>query len=187
MGALAVPKLSVEEYLAVDRASEFKSEYHDGELFPIANVSWQHGLLAVNMGSCLRLALKGTPCRAAASPVRVRVSPTKFVYPDLLVVCGSPAFTDEQSDTITNPKVIVEILSPSTLDYDYGTKFVQYRELPSFEEYVLVSQAAYRIEVFRRAPDGRWVLSTYAGLDAVFPIEALNISVPLAEVYSAVL
>lgn len=126
------------------------------------------------------------PCQVASSPIRVRVSPTKFVYPDLLVVCGEPSFTDEQTDTITNPKVIVEILSPSTQDCDYGTKFLFYRGLPSFEEYVLVSQASHRVEVYRRTPDSRWVLSTYEVPDAIFPVDALGISIPLAEIYSRV-
>lgn len=119
--------------------------------------------------------------------MRIRVGPTRFVYPDLLVVCGEPALTDEHHDTVTNPKVIVEILSQSTEDYDYGSKFTLYRGLPSFEEYLLVSQTEHRIEVFRRMPDSRWILSTFEGLDASLPIESLNISIPLAQIYSGIL
>ncbi len=187
MGALAVPSLTVEQYLALDRAAEFKSEYHDGEMFPIAAVSLPHGLLSVTVGSALASRLRQSQCRAVGSSMRVRVSPTKFVCPDLLVFCGKPALTDEHSDTLTNPKVIIEILSPSTQDYDYGTKFSLYRQLPSFEEYVLVSQTTHLVEVYRRTPEARWLLSTYSGPEAVFPVESLDISIPLAEIYAGVL
>ena len=114
-------------------------------------------------------------------------SPTKFVYPDFVVYCGAPALTDEDHDTLTNPKVIIEILSPSTANYDYGRKFILYRMLPSFEEYVLVSQDQARVETCRKSSDDRWVLSTYRGLDAVVPIESIGIPLPLAEVYNGVL
>ena len=187
MGALAVPSLTVEQYLALDRAAEFKSEYHDGEMFPIAAVSLPHGRLSVTVGAALEGRLKQSECRAVGSSMRVRVSQTKFVCPDILVFCGKPALTDEHADTRTNPKVIFEILSPSTQDYDYGTKFSLYRQLPSFEEYVLISQTAHLVEVYRRTPESRWLLSTYAGPDAVFPVESLGITIPLAEIYSGVL
>jgi Uma2 family endonuclease len=110
----------VEEYLAIDRAAEIPSEYHDGEMFPIEAVSWEYSLISVNIGRVLAERLDKTPCRVAGGPLRVRATPTRFVLPDLMVVCGKPVLTDEHQDTLTNPKVIVEILSPSTADYDYG-------------------------------------------------------------------
>jgi Uma2 family endonuclease len=114
------------------------------------------------------------------------VSPTKFLIPDIIVVCGKPALTDEHQDTITNPKVIVEILSPSTADYDYGEKFILYRRLESFEEYLLVSQDQPRVEVARKTPDKRWVISTYEGMDAVVNVESLDVSLPLRDIYGGV-
>src|ERR1700690_2048767 len=99
MGAMPVVKLSVEEYLALDRAAEVPSEYHDGEIFPVLATTWEHGRIALNAAHLFFERLRGGPCRAVDSSVRVRVSPTKFVYPDILVVCGKPAFTDEQQDT----------------------------------------------------------------------------------------
>jgi Uma2 family endonuclease len=101
------------------------------------------------------------------------------VGPEVLVFCGKAALTDEHHDTITNPKVIVEILSPSTADYDYGGKFSLYRRLPSFEEYILFSQDAALVETFRKTHDSEWVLRTHEGLDAVVAIESLGISLPL--------
>ena len=186
MGALPVTKFSVEEYLALDRAAEIPSEYHDGEIFPLAATSWEHNLLHTNL--CWRLGerLFKSPCHAAGSSIRVRTSPTKFVIPDIAVVCGKPALTDEYQDTLTNPKVIVEILSPSTADYDYGGKFIQYRQLESFEEYVLVAQDQPRVEVFRKTSGSRWIINTYEGLEAVAAVETLSISLPLIEIYSGI-
>ena len=186
MGALPVTKFSVEEYLAIDRAAEIPSEYHDGEIFPLLATSLQHSLLHANLCRRLSERLDHTPCHVAGSSIRVRTSPTKFVIPDIAVYCGKPALTDEYQDTLTNPKVIVEILSPSTADYDYGGKFIQYRQLESFEEYVLVAQDKPRVEVFRKAGDKHWTITTYEGLDAVAAVETLSISLPLIEIYSGI-
>jgi len=186
MGAVPVEKLSVDEYLAYDRASEVRNEYHDGQMFPVGAASLAHSLLLINTGRRLAERLDGTPCRVTVASLRVRVSPSKYVYPDLLVYCGKPTLTDEHNDTITNPKVIAEVLSPSTGDYDYGKKFILYRSLESFEEYLLVSQDLPRIEVYRKTPEGRWVLSTYEGLNAVVNVESLGISMPMAQLYDGV-
>ncbi len=185
MSAAAIVRLSVEEYLALDRAAERHSEYHDGEMFPVVLSSLAHSLIQVNAGHCLLAGLRGTPCRVAGT-LRVRVSPSKFVYPDVLVYCGKPETTDDHIDTLTNPKVIVEILSPSTEDYDYGKKFVAYRELASFQEYLLISQDKPRVEVFRRMPDERWVLTTFEGPEAVVAVESLGISIAMSELYNGV-
>jgi Uma2 family endonuclease len=186
MGALSATKISVEEYLALDRAAEVPSEYHDGEMFPLAAVSWEHGIISLSVGSMLRERLAKSSCNAVPSPVRVRVSPSKFLIPDLMVVCGKPVLTDEYQDTVTNPKAIVEVLSPSTADYDYGGKFILYRKLESFEDYLLVSQDRARVEVAHKAADKQWLMRTYEGLDAVVNVESLGISLPMAEIYSGV-
>ena len=182
---MPTPRISVEEYLALDRVAEIKSEYHDGEMFPQVAVSWEHGVISVNIGALLRDRLAKTSCRVT-STVRVRVSPTAFVLPDVIVVCGKPALMDEHHDTLTNPKVIVEILSPSTADYDYGQKFILYRNLESFEEYILIAQDKARIEVFHKTAENRWLITTYEGLEAEAAIESLGISFRLAEVYDGV-
>jgi Uma2 family endonuclease len=183
MSASPIPKLSVEEYLALDRVAEVRSEYHDGELFPVIAVTWEHGRIAANTIRRISERLDGRPCRVANSTVRIRVGATKFVYPDILVICGKPVFADEEQDTITNPNVIVEILSPSTAGYDYGEKFALYRRLPSFEEYILIAQDQPRIEVFRKMPDSRWILTSYEGLENTVRVESLELDLPLAEIY----
>jgi Uma2 family endonuclease len=104
----------------------------------------------------------------------------------MLVYCGKAELTDEHEDTITNPRVILEILSPSTAGYDYGAKFGLYRRLPSFEEYVLISQEEARVETFRKTHDNEWVLRTHEGLDARVGVECLGISLALREVYEGV-
>jgi Uma2 family endonuclease len=186
MGALPATKISVEDYLALDREAEVPSEYHDGEMFPLEMVTMAHAAISLSIGSLLRERLAKTACRAFPSPLRVRASPTKYLIPDLMVVCGKPALSDEHHETVTNPKVIVEVLSPSTADYDYGEKFILYRKLESFEEYLLVSQNQARVEVAHKAPDKRWVITTYEGLDAVVIVESLGISLPMAEIYDGI-
>lgn len=131
--------MTVEEYLAADQGSECPLEYHDGEIFPMAEASLRHGMIAIKLARCVDQRLDGTPCRGSG-PVRIRINPTKFLHPDFLVFCGQPVLTSESDPSLTNPKVIFEILSPSTEGYDYSGKFQLYRQLPSFEEYVLVAQ-----------------------------------------------
>ncbi|MFN7924986.1 MAG: Uma2 family endonuclease [Bryobacteraceae bacterium] len=115
------------------------------------------------------------------------MSATKYVYSDIVVICGKPAFTDEQVDTVTNPKLIVEVLSPSTANYDYSEKFAAYRGLPSLEEYVLVAQRRPLIDIFRRTPDNKWLLSSFEGLDSSAELTSLGISLRLADIYAGVL
>lgn len=182
MGALAVPKLSVEEYLEIDRKAELKSEYHDGEMIPMAAVSFEHAVIAPNTAYQIKGRLPDG-CRLVLAPLRVRCSPTKFVYPDMAVVCGKPALTDEHHDTITNPKVIIEVLSPSTADYDAGGKFRLYRNLPSFEEYLLIAQDVLMAEIFQKAADGTWNLRSVRGAGAVVRLDTLGIEFPLAALY----
>lgn len=186
MSSLPILKFSVSEYLDIDRAAELKSEFHDGEMFPIDAVSFAHSTIAANTVQWMGTRLQGSSCRVLVQPLRVRVSPTKFVYPDLMVVCGKPAFTDDDQDTITNPKVIVEVLSPSTANYDYGMKFGLYRSLASFTEYLLIRQDEPKVEVFRRLEGGDWLLSTYSGMEATVPVKSLEIGLGMAELYAGV-
>ncbi|MFN7932545.1 MAG: Uma2 family endonuclease [Bryobacteraceae bacterium] len=181
--ATPIPGTSVEDYLAADAASETPLEFHDGEIFPIFDASLTHAMLLASLGSCIGPRLSGTPCKGA-SVARVRVSASKYVYPDFLIICGQPILAGDSDPSLTNPKVIFEILSPSTEGYDYNGKFKLYRQLPSVEEYVLVAQDQPRIEVFRRMPDSKWVLSTYEGRESQALLESLNLIIPLAELHA---
>ena len=154
-------------------------------MFPIENATLEHALLIPCLGQRLRERLEGKPCRVATT-LRVRVATSRFVYPDLVVVCGKPEFADGQTDTLINPKVIVEVLSPSTEDYDYGSKAKLYRDLPSLDAYVLVSQTVRCVEIYHRAPQHRWILSTHDTPGGSFPIEPLQIEIPIEELYAGI-
>ena len=120
------------------------------------------------------------------NPVRARISASKYVYPDLVLVCGKLVTADDRAETVVNPKVIVEILSPKTEGYDYHRKFDFYRQIATFEEYILIAQDQPRIEIFRKAPDSTWNLSTYEGGGAVARVQSLEIELPLKEIYAGV-
>jgi Uma2 family endonuclease len=155
-------QLSPQEYLELERASEQKHEYVDGEIFAMAGGTFEHSLTASNILRELGNGLAGRPCSVLTSDMRIQIpSRRRYLYPDGSVVCGRPEFEDETRDTLLNPTVVLEVLSDSTEAYDRGDKFDQFRSLRSLKEYVLASQKAPRIEVFTRQPDESWVLRVY--------------------------
>lgn len=147
------------EYLAQEEASETKHEFVNDQIYAMAGGTPEHGRLALRVGIELGTQLRGRSCEVFSSDVRVRVAATGLgTYPDLSVVCGHLERDPEDNDAISNPIVLVEVLSDSTEAYDRGEKFTHYRRIPSLREYVLVAQLASRIEVFRRNDDGTWTL-----------------------------
>lgn len=184
--ALAEPirKLTESEYLEIERAAEFKSEFFDGEVFAMSGGSPRHSLIAVNFVSELRRVLRGKPCRPYNSDLRIKVEASGLItYPDLSVVCGPLEFLDEHGDTVVNPTLIIEVLSPSTEGYDRGKKFDNYRLIPSLREYVLVSQERPFIARYFKKDDGEWVLRDASGVEAVLHLDSLDETVSLAEIY----
>jgi Uma2 family endonuclease len=179
--------MTAEEYLAAERAAEFRSEYYDGCVYAMAGTSIPHNLIVMNFAGALKLALKKRGCLVMAIDVRVRVSPGKvFTYPDIVALCGEPQSADDQKDTLLNPTLIIEVLSPSTEAHDRGFKFAKYRELESLREYVLVSQKEARVEKFVRQAGGLWMLSESVGLEAVCRFESVDCEVRLADIYENV-
>ncbi|XXT17920.1 Uma2 family endonuclease [Sorangium sp. So ce429] len=175
--------LSPEEYLALERASEQKHEYANGEIFAMSGCSREHSLLAGSVQRELGNALLERPCEVHTSDMRVKIPSTgRYVYPDASVVCGEPVFEDAEVDTLMNPNVIVEVLSDSSEAYDRGDKFAQYRSVASITDYVLVSQKAVRIEHFHRQPDGRWLLSIL-GPGAQLALESIGVVIEVDRVY----
>ena len=133
-----------EAYLALERASETKHEYLNGEVLATGRASAQHVLLVTNLVAQLGLQLKVGPCRVYSASLRVRTAPTGlYTYPDVIVLCNEPRFSDEQEDTLLNPALIIEVLSESTKDYDRGGKFEQYRTIETFQEYPLRTQDSH--------------------------------------------
>lgn len=188
MIAQPIQYLTEEGYLQHERTSLVKHEYYNGHIYAMAGASEEHNLIAMNIAAILRARVRGSTCRAYPSDMRVKVLQTGLnTYPDFTVVCGSPQFVNpEKRDTLTNPTIIIEILSPSTESYDRGEKFQHYRTIDTLQEYILVAQNKYRIERFVRHDTNEWVLSDIAGSDAVLPLSTLQTSIPLAEIYEQV-
>lgn len=175
------PRVTYAEYLATEEKSETKHEYLRGEVWAMAGGTIEHGRLQVNVTGELRNALRRRPCIVLSSDVRVRIDATdRSTYPDASIVCGERKISPDDPDGVTNPTVIVEVLSDSTEKSDRGEKFAHYRHLASLEEYVLVSQDERRIEVFRRGPEG-WTLSeavagqtlTLRSIDVTLDVDAI--------------
>lgn len=178
---------SVKEYLAMERASEIKHQYYQGEIFAMTGASFEHNTIIPNLFRFLGNHFEGGPCRALASDLRVNVNATGlYTYPDLTVICSEPRFEDEVFDTLLNPKVIVEVLSDSTEAYDRGRKFSHYRTIDSLEEYVLVSQNEYRVEVFTRQANGEWLLSEAQGRESSILLRSIDCLLKLNRVYDRV-
>jgi Uma2 family endonuclease len=181
--AARIPRYTPEQYLALERKAEFKSEYYDGFITSMAGTSRAHNLIAGNFGGELRSQLKGRPCETYLSDMRVLVSRSGlYTYPDLIVVCSEPRFLDDLSDTLLNPTVIVEVLSPTTESYDRGKKFGHYRRLESLKEYVLVAQDEVFVERFSRQGD-IWQLADWTSIDETLSLASIDCHVPLREIY----
>jgi Uma2 family endonuclease len=179
--------VSPEDYLASERQNEFKSEYLNGEIHAMTGASRRHNLIAGNIHAALWQLLRGKPCEAYVSDMRVGVPAANlYTYPDVAVVCGEPAFEDAEVDTLLNPTVLVEVLSKSTARYDRTTKFVYYRTLESLAEYVLVWQDEYRVEHYVKQPDGRWLLTDLIGLEASLELKSVGCALRLGEIYERV-
>jgi len=175
------------EYLRLERQAETKSEYWDGQVYAMAGASEEHNLIVANLVMSLGFQVKGKPCKVYSNDMRVKVNAAGlYTYPDVIVVCGKAHFEDQYRDTLLNPTVLIEVLSPSTAAYDRGAKFEFFRMLESLSDYLLVAQDRPIIEHYVRQPDDKWLLSTYKGLDAVAHIGSIGCDVPLADVYDKV-
>ncbi len=187
MSTAAIKRYSVAEYLAIERESDVKHEFFDGELFAMAGGSRAHNLLSLNMAAELRDALKHSPCEVYPSDMRVELPTGLYAYPDVSVVCSEPRFEGDRQDVLLNPLVIVEVLSPSTEAYDRGTKFEHYGRLPSLREYVLVSQDRVNVEHFSRSSaDEDWVFTRSTGTDTTTRFAAIDRALALSGIYAKV-
>ena len=187
MSALLKPFLSAKDYLASERASKTKHEYYAGQVYAMAGTSERHNTLAGNTFASLHSQLRRRPCNIYPSDMRVKVSPMGlYTYPDISVVCGAAQFEDSRRDTLLNPTVLVEVLSPSTENYDRGQKFQRYRALSSLAEYVLIAQDAMHVEHYARQPDGRWLLTEADGPESAIHLASIACDLALADVYEKV-
>ncbi|MBI1258949.1 MAG: Uma2 family endonuclease [Chloroflexi bacterium] len=180
-------KWTVEEYLAMERASEEKHEFLDGEIYLMSGASENHNLIVGVTVGIFYNQLRKRPCSFYPSDMRVKVKDTGlYTYPDITIVCGTPEIESMDQDTLLNPTVIIEVLSPSTESYDRGKKFQHYRELDSLQEYILIAQDQARIERYLRQPSGEWLLTDAVGLEAVIELPSIECTLALADVYEKV-
>ncbi|HEY6331451.1 MAG TPA: Uma2 family endonuclease [Blastocatellia bacterium] len=188
---------SVAEYLDFERTSQERHEYLDGQVYAMAGESLQHAAICTNLSGVLRSQLLGGPCQVFSKDVKVRSGPLPvitsskkglFSYPDILVVCGEPDVLDRHDDVVMNPRVIIEVLSPSTERFDRTQKFMRYRQwLPSLTDYVLVAQNQPFIEQFSRGENGVWTIGPVTSdLADSIRIGSIDCSLPLAEIYDRV-
>ena len=186
MAALPQTWISPDEYLARESEAEYKSEYVDGVVHAMAGASPLHNLIALNVGAELRSGLRGGPCLAYASDLKVATPNRKRLsYPDASVICGEPALVEGRKDVVTNPTVLIEVLSEGTAGYDRGPKFLAYQSIPGLQEYVLVSQDEPRVECYRRQGDG-WFYTRVEGLDGALRLHSVGCELKLSEVYLGV-
>jgi len=176
-----------EEYLERELQSEEKSEYFNGEVFAIGRPSARHTWIVTNVSGSFWQQLKKKPCRVASSEMRLKVTPTGlYTYPDVMVICGDVEVAAEQKDTVLNPAVIVEVLSPSTQDYDRGQKFEHYRTLPSLIDYLTIAQDRPHVVHYTRQSENSWLLVEFADLGHSIPLASISCILNLAEVYDKI-
>jgi Uma2 family endonuclease len=177
-----------EEYIELERQAEHKSEYSNGQIFAMSGASRWHARIETQLTHLFEEHLAGKKCETFPANMRLLVDPGGvYTYPDLSVVCGEPQFGDPYGETLLNPTLLVEILSPSTENYDRGTKAKMYRGLPSVQEILIVSQDSYEVELYRRQAGDTWVLIVARGLDASIELASIGYTLQLRDLYAKVL
>jgi len=185
--ALAKQYISEADYLKEERVATEKHEYFKGEIFAMSGASRYHNRLASNIQGNLFNHLKGKKCKPYGSDMRVHVQKnTLYTYPDITIVCGKEEYLDNEFDTLLNPKVIIEILSPSTKDYDRGSKFMLYRAIPSLEEYFLVDSESVFVERFYKDEVGIWTLKEYKNQSDLVEFSSIQFTLSVEEIYNEV-
>ncbi|MDQ3010423.1 MAG: Uma2 family endonuclease [Acidobacteriota bacterium] len=189
-------RFTVEHYLAVERQSNERYIYLDGEIYAMAGESPQHATICTNLTLTVAAQLKGSHCQAWSKDFKVRSGPSTqpakttkglYSYPDLVVFCGAAEFHDEHQDVLINPAVVIEVLSPSTEAFDRGEKFLRYQSWnPTLTDYLLVSQPRPAIEHYQRQPQGGWSYHVYSQLTDSPTIQSIACTLRLAEVYDRI-
>lgn len=179
--------LSPDEYLRAEREAESRSEYLDGEVYAMAGGSPEHSAICFNLATIIGAQLRGKPCRGFSSDMKVRTRPKKlFAYPDLTVVCGEPTFHDDRRDVLANPKVLFEVLSPSTETYDRGGKWLRYQQIESLTDYVLIAQDRPLVEHYTRQDETKWLYRSVIGLEGVLELPSIDCRISLTDLYDRI-
>jgi len=185
MEAYKFPKLSIEEYIQHERESDTKYDYHNGDIYALAGGTLNHTKLCGNIYAELRSKLKNLDCNPYTSEAKLSIEKKNtFVYPDSIVICGEIATSEKDKNAITNPTLVVEVLSKSTAHYDRGDKFHLYRQIPSLQEYMLIEQVKPVVEVYyKKERNDLWQISRIEGLDQSINLQSLEIEISMAELY----
>jgi Uma2 family endonuclease len=180
-------KYTLDDYFTIEAMSEVKHEFHQGEIFAMAGASAVHNDVTVNVLSRLRISLRRHGCRAYGSDLRVQTPAGLYTYPDISVFCGALRFVAGRDDTVTNPVVLVEVLSDATRDYDRGDKFTLYKSIPTLREYLLIEPSAVHVEQWVRGERNRWARSVHTRPDDRVQLVSAPVRLKLSEIYREVL
>jgi Uma2 family endonuclease len=176
-----------EEYLELEAKAEYKSEYWDGEIIPMPGVTTDHNIIALNFCKSFLVAFIDHSYNIYMSDVKLWIPRYRlYTYPDVMIIKGKPAYEGKGKLNITNPLIIVEVLSNSTENYDRTNKFKFYRSIPNFQEYILIDQYSFLVEQFIKQADNRWIFQEYEGEDAVLNLHSIDLQIPLLEIYRRV-
>lgn len=175
--------VTIEEYFEFERSASEKNEYYRGQIIGMAGGSPRHALLAANFFLALGRRLEAGRCNPFSSDLRVWIAPFMVAYPDVSVVCGEPQYSDSRRDTITNPTLIVEVLSPSTENYDRSVKARHYRDVASLQEFLLIDQNTVDIDHYRRSANGIWEIAVCRDRNAVIALNSIGCELPVEEIY----
>lgn len=179
--------IAEEEYRALELISNVKHEYFNGEIFAMSGGTNAHALIAVNVSSTLRAKLRGKSCRPTSSDQMVKVEATGLnTYPDVSVYCKGARFEGKGDQALLTPVVLIVVLSPSTSNYDRGTKFEHYKQIPSLRDYLLVSSESRSVDHFHRLENGDWLLHSATGLEESIVLESIEVALELSEIYEDV-
>ncbi|MBC7553672.1 MAG: Uma2 family endonuclease [Taibaiella sp.] len=178
---------SPETYLQMEENAFERYEYIGGEVYAMAGATEKHNMVVLNTGGEIRSFLKGQKCKVYPSDFRLSISLSEtYMYPDLTIVCGETELKAGCFDTLTNPAVIIEVLSPSTQERDRVLKFFFYRQIPSFKEYILIDTTQHKVATFLKQPDGTWEESITDGRNAILHIDTIDMQLPMEEIYARV-
>lgn len=188
MTAVPNKKYTIEEYIELIKNSDERFEYFDGDVVSMAGGKFSHGAIAANLIYTLKRSLVDRPCQVVGGDIAIKtVKAPPFRYPDVSIVCGTPIIEDHMGiEMLVNPLLICEVLSPTTREYDRDEKFMVYQAINSFQEYLLVEQTRAHVTRYLRQTDGQWLRADVIGLESAVRLESLEVTLPLAEVYSMI-
>jgi len=178
---------TLEEYFTLEERVDYRSEFYRGEIFAMSGGSANHNRITGDLFAALLNSLSGQPCEPFVTDLRLLVKRKRlYTYPDVMVICGPLQFAPRRTDTVTNPVVIFEVLSPSTESYDRGKKFEFYRTIETLREYILIDQARAYVEHYRRRANRQWVLTVLNDLEATLALQSIDFAVALGDIYQRV-